>query len=182
MRLQANSDSSASQGSAQLLALLEFPDPRLRTRAKAVAEVDGQLAQLADRMLETMYAAPGIGLAATQVNVHQQLLVLDVSEVRNRPLVLVNPEITQAEGTVESAEGCLSIPGFFEPVTRHARIQVSAVGRDGEPFTMEADGLLGICIQHEMDHLQGKLFVDYLSSAKRQLIRRRLQKRQRLKG
>ena len=170
----------AEQGRAgRLLRLLEFPDPRLRTQAKPVKEVDGKLVALADRMLGTMYAAPGIGLAATQVNVHQRLMVLDVSEERSKPLVLINPEITAAEGEVETNEGCLSVPGFFETVSRHAEIQLSAVGRDGEPFTMQAGGLMAVCIQHELDHLQGKLFVDYLSSAKRQLIRKRLLKQQR---
>lgn len=160
------------------LELLEFPDPRLRTVAKPVKAVDGKLIQLADRMLELMYSAPGIGLSASQVNFHQRMIVLDVSQERDQPYLLINPEITQAEGEIETNEGCLSVPGFFEPVTRHASIQLNAIGRDGEPFAMEATDVLAVCIQHEMDHLDGKLFVDYLSSTKRQLIRQRLLKQQ----
>ncbi len=160
------------------LEILEFPDPRLRTVAKPVEEVTGKIATLADRMLETMYDAPGIGLAATQVNFHQRMLVVDVSEERDSPLILINPEIRAGEGEIETNEGCLSVPGFFEPVTRYEQIQLDAIGRDGEPFTMEASDLLAVCIQHEMDHLEGKLFVDYLSNTKRQLIRKKLQKLQ----
>ena len=159
-----------------LLEILEFPDPRLRTVAKPVTNVDGKLVALADRMLETMYEAPGIGLAATQVNVHQRLLVVDTSEDKTKPIILINPEIVDREGEIESNEGCLSVPGFYEPVIRAAQIQVSAIGRDGNAFTLEAADLLAVCIQHEMDHLDGKLFVDYLSNAKRQLIRKKLQK------
>ena len=158
------------------LEILEFPDPRLRKVAKPVQEVDGKLIQLADRMLDTMYEAPGVGLAATQVNFHQRMLVLDVSEEGNQPLLLINPQITASEGELETNEGCLSVPGFYEPVTRFAEIELDAIGRDGEPFSMSADGLLAVCIQHEMDHLEGKLFVDYLSGTKRQLIRRKLEK------
>lgn len=161
-----------------LLEILEFPDPRLRTRAKRVDNVNGKLVQLIDDMLETMYEAPGVGLAASQVNVHQRLIVIDVSEQRDHPTVLINPEILAHEGQIETAEGCLSIPGFYEPVTRSEIIQVNAINRDGEPFSLEACGLLSVCIQHEMDHLEGKLFVDYLSSAKRQLIRKKLVKLQ----
>lgn len=180
MRLDANSQRpDPPTARERLLALLEFPDPRLRTRAKPVQEVDGKLVAFADQMLGTMYAAPGIGLAATQVNFHRQLMVLDVTAERKQPLVLVNPEITAAEGQVETNEGCLSVPGFFEPIRRHAQIQLDAIGRDGQPFTMTAEGLLAVCIQHELDHLQGRLFVDHLSSAKRQLIRKRLLKQQR---
>ncbi len=160
------------------LEILEFPDPRLRKVAKSVTNVDGKLIQLADRMFDAMYAAPGIGLAATQVNVQQQLIVIDVSEDKAHPLLLINPRIRESEGEIETSEGCLSVPGFYEPVTRHAHVLIDAVGRDGEPFTMEADDLLAVCIQHEMDHLQGKLFVDYLSATKRQLIRKKLQKLQ----
>ena len=160
------------------LEILEFPDPRLRTLAKAVKNVDGRIVQLADQMLETMYEAPGIGLAASQVNVHKRLIVIDISEKKDQPLILINPEIRTFDGEMENPEGCLSIPGFYEPVTRYAQIQVDAIGRDGEPFTMEATELLAVCIQHEMDHLEGKLFVDYLSGAKRQLIRKKLQKQQ----
>ena len=159
-----------------LLDILEFPDPRLRTKAKPVTNVDGKLATLADRMLETMYDAPGIGLAATQVNVHQRMLVTDVSEEKDSPIVLINPKIVEAEGEIETAEGCLSVPGFYEPVYRSQKILVEAVDREGEEFTLEAEDLLAVCIQHEMDHLEGKLFVDYLSNTKRQLIRKKLQK------
>jgi len=161
-----------------LLDILEFPDPRLRNRAKPVQNVDGKMARLADDMLETMYQAPGIGLAASQVNVHQRLIVLDVSEAKDEPLVLINPEIIASEGEIESAEGCLSIPGFYEPVIRARQIQLGAVNREGEEFTLEAEDLLAVCIQHEMDHLEGKLFVDYLSNTKRQLIRKKLVKLQ----
>jgi peptide deformylase len=161
-----------------LLDILEFPDPRLRNRAKPVQNVDGKVARLADDMLETMYQAPGIGLAASQVNVHQRLIVLDVSEAKDEPLVLINPEIIASEGEIESAEGCLSIPGFYEPVIRARQIQLGAVNREGEEFTLEAEDLLAVCIQHEMDHLEGKLFVDYLSNTKRQLIRKKLVKLQ----
>lgn len=160
------------------LEILEFPDPRLRTVAKAVKNVDSRVVQLADQMLETMYEAPGIGLAASQVDIHKRLIVIDISENKDQPLILINPEITTFEGEIESPEGCLSIPGFYEPVSRYANIQLDAIGRDGEPFSMEASDLLAVCIQHEMDHLEGKLFVDYLSGAKRQLIRKKLQKQQ----
>lgn len=161
-----------------LLDILEFPDPRLRTVAKPVKDVDGKLVKLADDMLETMYEAPGIGLAASQVNVHQRLIVLDVSEEKDRPFILINPEIVAREGEIETNEGCLSIPGFYEPVFRSEQIQVNAVNRDGEEFTLEATDLLAVCIQHEMDHLEGKLFVDYLSNTKRQMIRKKLLKQQ----
>ena len=160
------------------LEILEFPDPRLRTVASQVKEVNGKVVALIDRMLELMYAAPGIGLAATQVNVHRRLLAIDISEEHNRPLVLINPEIHEVAGEIETLEGCLSIPGFYEPVQRHQHILLEAIGRDGEPFKMEASDLLAVCIQHEMNHLEGKLFVDYLSAARRQLIRKKLQKLQ----
>jgi len=160
------------------LEILEFPDPRLRNVAKPVKEVNGKIVALADQMLETMYEAPGIGLAATQVNFHQRLIVIDVSETNDQPLILINPTIISGEGEIETNEGCLSVPGFYEPVDRFQQIQLDAIGRDGEPFTMEATDLLAVCIQHEMDHLEGKLFVDYLSSTKRQLIRKKLQKLQ----
>ena len=160
------------------LEILEFPDHRLRNKAKPIKNVDGQIVELADQMLETMHQAPGIGLAASQVNVHKRLLVVDISEKRDQPLVLINPEIKESEGSIETSEGCLSIPGFYEPVNRFQTIQVHAIGRDGEPYSMEATDLLAVCIQHEMDHLEGKLFVDYLSNAKRSLIRRKLQKLQ----
>ncbi len=160
------------------LEILEFPDSRLRTKAVPVKEVDGKLVNLADRMLETMYEAPGIGLAATQVNVHQRMLVLDISEDKDSPLLLINPVIRDSEGEIESNEGCLSVPGFYEPVVRAEQILVDAINREGQPFTMEANELLAVCIQHEMDHLDGKLFVDYLSPTKRLLIRKKLQKLQ----
>ena len=130
-------------------------------------------------MLETMYAAPGIGLAASQVNVHQQLIVADISNEKNEPVILINPKIIATEGEREAEEGCLSVPGFYEPVTRPARIEVAAINRDGEPYTLVAEGLLAVCIQHEMDHLEGRLFVDYISNTKRQMIRKKLIKQQR---
>ena len=160
------------------LEILKFPDPRLRTVAKPVKEVTGKIVALADQMLEAMYEAPGIGLAATQVNFHQRLIVIDVSETNDQPLILINPTIISGEGEIETNEGCLSVPGFYEPVDRFQHIQLEAIGRHGEPFTMEAIDLLAVCIQHEIDHLEGKLFVDYLSSTKRQLIRKKLQKLQ----
>ena len=160
------------------LEILEFPDPRLRTVAKPVQNVDGRIVEMADRMLDAMYKAPGIGLAATQVNFHQRLIVLDVSEKQDQPLILINPQIITGEGELETKEGCLSVPGFYEPVNRYEQIQLEAINRDGDPFTLDAEGLLAVCIQHEMDHLEGKLFVDYLSNTKRQLIRKKLQKLQ----
>lgn len=161
------------------LEILHFPDPRLRTVARPVAAVDARIQRLLDDMLETMYAAPGIGLAATQVNVHQRLLVVDVSEEKNQPLVFINPELLDRQGVEEMDEGCLSVPGIYEKVQRAERIKVRALGRDGQPFALEADGLLAVCIQHEIDHLDGKLFVDYLSGLKRQRIRKKLEKAQR---
>jgi peptide deformylase len=161
-----------------LLEILEFPDPRLRTVAKPVREVTGKIVARADQMLKVMYEAPGIGLAATQVNFHQRLIVIDISETNDQPLILINPTIISREGEIETNEGCLSVPGFYEPVDRFQHIQFEAIGRDGEPFVMEAIDLLAVCIQHEIDHLEGKLFVDYLSSTKRQLIRKKLQKLQ----
>lgn len=160
-----------------LLEILEFPDPRLRTVAKPVARVDEELCSLIDNMFETMYAAPGIGLAATQVNVHKRLLVLDVSEHGDQPMVFINPEITPlSEETRPYDEGCLSVPGFYETVQRPERIRVKALDRNGEAFEMEADGLLAVCLQHELDHLNGKLFVDYVSRLKRERIRKKLEK------
>jgi peptide deformylase len=163
-----------------VLEILEFPDPRLRTEAKPVAKVTDATRTLIDDMLETMYAAPGIGLAATQVNVHERLLVIDVTEDKNQPLVFINPEITvldPEEG--EYDEGCLSVPGFYETVCRPQKVEVTALGRDGERFTCVLEGLAAICLQHEVDHLNGKLFVDYLSPLKRQRIRKKLEKDQR---
>ena len=162
-----------------LLNVLHFPDPRLRTRAEPVAEVDDTLRQLVDDMFETMYAAPGIGLAATQVNVHRRVIVIDVSETKDQPVCLINPEITTRDGVEEMEEGCLSVPGVFEKVSRAERITVEALDRDGTPFSLDAEGLLAVCIQHEMDHLAGKLFIDYLSELKRGRIRKRLEKRER---
>ena len=161
------------------LTILEFPDPRLRKTAAPVEVVDDAIRQLADDMLETMYAAPGIGLAATQVDIHKRVLVLDVSEEGNQPMVFINPEIVAKDGDCESEEGCLSVPGYTETVSRAESIRVRALGRDGEPFEMDAEGLLAICIQHEIDHLEGKLFVDYLSQLKRQRLRKRLEKSRR---
>ncbi|ASK35914.1 peptide deformylase [Alloalcanivorax mobilis] len=162
------------------LEILEFPDPRLRTVAKPVETVDDALRKLIDDMIETMYDAQGIGLAASQVDVHQRLLVIDVSEERNQPLVFINPRITPLTGDLAPyEEGCLSVPGFYEKVERPARVRIEALGRDGEPFEMEADGLLATCIQHEIDHLDGKLFVDYVSRLKRDRIKKKLQKVQR---
>ncbi len=158
------------------LAILEYPDPRLRKQAAPVAEVDDALRQLTDDMLETMYAAKGVGLAATQVDVHKRLIVLDVSEQRDQPLVLINPEILTLEGSGPGEEGCLSVPGIYDKLSRATHIRIRALSRDGKSFEMDAEGLLAVCIQHEIDHLEGKLFVDYLSELKRQLIRRRLEK------
>ena len=159
------------------LDILEFPDPRLRTRAQPVEQVDDKLRQLIDDMFETMYAAPGIGLAATQINVHQRLLVLDVSDDQNAPMVFINPEITPLTDDQQSyEEGCLSVPGFHEKVERPARVHVKALDRDGKPFEMNAEGLLAVCLQHEIDHLDGKLFVDYVSRLKRERIRKKMEK------
>ncbi len=161
------------------LKILEFPDPRLRTRAAPVAAVDDELRSLIDDMFETMYEAPGIGLAATQVDVHQRLLVTDVSPDKSEPYVLINPEIVEKDGVTVSDEGCLSVPGYYEEVERAEHIRVRFLDRDGRQQEMEAEGLLAICIQHEMDHLDGKLFVDYLSEAKRSRIRKKLEKERR---
>jgi peptide deformylase len=168
-----------SDGNMALRKILEFPDPRLRIRAQRVARFDAQLSTLIDDMLETMYAAPGIGLAATQVDVHQRLIVIDVSKERNAPLVLINPEILAREGEASTEEGCLSVPGIFDEVKRAAKVRVRAQDRSGEPFERDFDDVLAVCIQHEMDHLQGKLFVDYLSDLKRERIRKKLEKERR---
>lgn len=164
------------------LTILEFPDPRLRTRATPVAQVDAPLRDLIDDMLETMYAANGIGLAATQVNVHRRLLVADVSEGRNEPRVYINPEILGRTGTETMQEGCLSVPGYFDEVQRAERIRVRAQDRDGKSFEEDLDGLLAVCVQHEIDHLDGKLFVDYLSEMKRQRVRKKLEKERKLRA
>ena len=159
------------------LKILEYPDPRLRTRASPVPRVDDSVRTLIDDMLETMYAAPGIGLAASQVNVHQRVIVADVSENGDAPHVFVNPELELSGDTLETREGCLSVPDVYEPVTRRERVTVQALGRDGEPFSLEASGLLAVCIQHECDHLEGRLFVDYLSNLKRARIRKNLNRK-----
>ena len=156
--------------------ILEFPDPRLRTRAQPVTVFDAELGQLIDDMFETMYAAPGIGLAATQVDAHKRLIVIDVSEAHNEPVVLINPEILSREGVAETEEGCLSVPGIFDDVKRAAKIRVRAQDRTGAVFERDCEGVLAVCVQHEMDHLEGKLFVDYLSDLKRQRIRKKLEK------
>jgi len=159
-----------------ILKILEFPDKRLRTVAAEVSQVDDDIKTLVDDMLETMYAAKGVGLAATQVNVHKRVLVMDVSENKDEPICLINPEIIERDGVEESEEGCLSVPGFFEKVSRAEHIKVRALNRDGQSFEIEARDLLAVCIQHEMDHLLGKLFVDYLSPFKRNRIKAKLDK------
>jgi peptide deformylase len=162
------------------LTILRYPDPRLHTVAKPVAQVDERIRRLADDMLETMYAADGVGLAATQVDVHERLIVIDTSDSRDHPIVLINPElIAKSEDMSLADEGCLSVPTIYDKVARHARVTVRALGRDGEPFEMEADGLLSVCIQHEMDHLVGKVFVEYLSSLKRDRIKVKMLKKTR---
>lgn len=161
------------------LEILTFPDERLRRRAEPVEQVDDSIRQLVDDMFESMYDAPGIGLAAIQVNVPMRVIVIDTSDEKDQPLCLINPQILERSGEEQMDEGCLSVPGFFEPVTRAERVKVRALGRDGEPFELETDGLLAVCIQHEIDHLDGKLFVDHISSLKRQRIRKRLEKERR---
>jgi peptide deformylase len=159
-----------------LLPILEYPDPRLRTKAQPVERVDDALRKVIDDMFETMYAAPGIGLAATQVDFHKRVIVIDISETRDQPLVLINPELIARDGVEETEEGCLSVPGVYEKVRRAERIRVRTLDRNGEQVEFDADGLLAVCIQHEMDHLEGKLFVDYLSDLKRMRIRKKLDK------
>ena len=161
------------------LDILQYPDARLHTVARPVVEVDARIRKLVDDMAETMYDAPGIGLAATQVNVHERVLVIDISESRDELRVFINPEIVAESGREESEEGCLSVPGFFDKVQRAERVTVRALDRDGKPFELEADGLLAVCIQHEMDHLVGKVFVDYLSNLKRNRIKAKLMKQAR---
>jgi peptide deformylase len=161
------------------LDILHYPDARLHTVAKSVKAVDDRIRQLVDDMAETMYAAPGIGLAATQVNVHERVVVIDISETHDDLRVFINPELIAQSGTEESEEGCLSVPGVFDRVTRAERVTVRALDRDGKPFELDADGLLAVCIQHEMDHLMGKVFVDYLSNLKRNRIKARLLKQAR---
>ena len=159
-----------------ILTILEFPDDRLRKKAAAVKTVDDKTKKLIDDMLETMYRAKGVGLAATQVNVQQRIIVIDISEEKNAPLCLVNPEIIEKDGIKESEEGCLSVPGFFEKVKRCEHIRVKALNREGQPIEFDARDLMAVCVQHEMDHLEGNLFVDYLSSLKRQRIKTKLEK------
>jgi peptide deformylase len=163
-----------------LLNILRYPDPRLHTVARPVAEVDERIRLLVDDMLQTMYASDGIGLAATQVDVHERVIVIDVSSGRDEPLVLINPEIvSRSDELVVVEEGCLSVPAIYDSVQRHARVGVRAIGRDGKPHAFNADDLLAVCVQHEMDHLLGKVFVEYLSPLKRNRIRTKLLKRQR---
>lgn len=161
------------------LPILIYPDPRLHKKAAPIKHVDAEIRQLAADMAETMYAAPGIGLAATQVDVHKQLIIIDVSEDKSKLNVFINPEIVAREGECEAEEGCLSVPGIYESVVRSAWIRVRAIGLDGKPFELETDGLLAMCIQHEMDHLLGKVFVEYLSRLKRTRIRSKLVKQAR---
>jgi peptide deformylase len=158
------------------LTILEYPDPRLRTRAQPVKQVDAELERLIDDMFETMYAAPGIGLAATQVNVHRRLIVIDVSKDGTDPQVFINPEILVREGVGTVEEGCLSVPGIFDDIERAAKVRVRALDRTGVAVERELEGMLAVCLQHEMDHLEGRLFVDYLSDLKRERIRRKLDK------
>ena len=164
-----------------LLEILHFPDPRLRKKAVPISSVTDDIRRLADDMLETMYAAPGIGLAANQVNVQKRILVIDISEDKNEPQIFINPEVISSQGVREYEEGCLSVPEAYEMVSRANTVCVKALNRDGEPFELEADDLLATCLQHEIDHLDGKLFVDYISNLKRQRIRKRLEKQQKEK-
>jgi len=165
-----------------LLKILEYPDPRLRTKAVPISSFGEGLQNQIDDMFETMYAAPGIGLAATQVDYHHQLFVLDVSENKENPLVFINPEILELHGVEEMEEGCLSFPGVYARVERADSLTIKALDRQGKEFTMDADGLLAVCIQHELDHLKGKLFVDYLSALKRQRIKKKLEKEHKAKS
>lgn len=166
-----------------LLKILEFPDPRLRTIAEPVETVDDEVRKIIDDMFETMYDAPGIGLAATQVNIHKQIVVIDISEEGNEPLVLINPSFeVLTDETEQMQEGCLSVPGFYENVVRPERVKLNAIGRDGEPYELIAEGLLAVCIQHELDHLNGKLFVDHISRLKRDRIRGKLEKKHKLEA
>ena len=160
------------------LEILHFPDPRLRKKAHPVDKVDDHIRQTVNDMFETMYEAPGIGLAATQVNIQQQIIVIDISESKDEPLCLINPQIIAKEGDEEMQEGCLSVPGIFENIRRAEKITVEALDKNGNSITREVDGLLAVCIQHEMDHLNGKLFVDYLSPLKRERIKKKLLKQQ----
>lgn len=166
-----------------ILDILEFPDPRLRTLAQPVKEVDNRIQQIVDDMFETMYEAPGIGLAASQVNIHERIITIDVSEDKSEPLVFINAEITVLDGEMETMqEGCLSVPGFYEDVTRIEHCLVKALDRDGHAFELECRGLLAVCIQHEVDHLDGKLMVDYISPLKRKRIKEKLDKKHKLEA
>jgi peptide deformylase len=162
-----------------ILKILQYPDPRLHTLAKAVASVNVPVRKLVADMAETMYAAPGVGLSATQVDVHKQVIVIDTSEARDKLLTFINPEILASSGVSDCEEGCLSVPGIFEKVKRAERITVRALDREGKPFKLDADGMLSVCIQHEMDHLKGKVFVEYLSRLKQARILNKLKKMQR---
>lgn len=162
-----------------ILDILNYPDARLYTVAKPVSQVDAKIQRLIDDMAETMYDAPGIGLAATQVDVHQQIIVIDISETKNKLQVFINPKVMTKKGTQEYEEGCLSVPGVYENVTRAESVVIQALDRNGKPFTLEADGLIAVCIQHEMDHLLGKVFVQYLSPLKQSRIKTKMQKMQR---
>ena len=164
------------------LPILEYPDPRLRIRADPVTKVDAEIQKLVADMLDTMYAAPGIGLAATQVNVHKRILVVDVGTEHKEPYCLINPEIVSAEGKTSAEEGCLSVPEFYDYVDRAAKIRVRALDQTGKPIDFEAEGLLAVCIQHEMDHLDGKLFVDYLSELKRERLKKKAAKKAKRAG
>ena len=162
-----------------ILPIIHYPDPRLHKFAAPVHEVDESIRRLAKDMAETMYAAPGVGLAATQVDVHKQVIVIDISETLDQPLFFINPKIIEARGRADCEEGCLSLPGIFEKVSRAEWVKVQALGIDGQPFEMQSDGLLAVCIQHEMDHLKGKVFVEYLSQLKQKRIADKLKKQQR---
>jgi len=162
-----------------ILNILHYPDKRLRTVAAPVEEITPALRKLIDDMAETMYAAPGIGLAATQVDVHKQLVIIDISETRDDLRVFINPKIVVREGEEEHEEGCLSVPGIYDKVTRAARVTVEALDRDGKPFTLDADGLLAVCVQHEIDHLKGRVFVEYLSNLKQTRIKAKMLKQMR---
>jgi peptide deformylase len=162
------------------LPILRYPDPRLHTTARAVATVDERIRRLVDDMLDTMYSADGVGLAATQVDVHERVIVMDTSEARDHSVVLINPEIVKRSDELKfSEEGCLSVPQIYDKVERHARVTVRALGRDGQPFELDAEGLTAVCVQHEMDHLLGKVFVEYLSGFKRDRIRAKMLKKTR---
>ena len=165
-----------------ILNILEYPDPRLRKVAAAVTHVTPEIAKLAADMAETMYAAPGVGLAATQVDVHKRVIVIDISEARDELQVFINPQIVSAEGEAECEEGCLSVPGYYDKVTRAARVRVRALDAQGAPFEIEAEGMLAVCVQHEIEHLEGRIFVDHLSPLKRARLSARLRKKQRLAG